>query len=145
MTVLRFESAVACVCSCVVAIRSRVRVRSDGHCSAIFPHRSALLCGKGRVCGLPAEYSNYHFVDAVTGAVLSRGTIHLPVVDTSGALVWRNGSVIMARSGPDSEGCALPSVLSSMHVCSFRYGVCLTLDGGDCHVLRFDDWDLWMP
>ncbi len=114
---------------------------ADGHCSAILSHgHCALLCTEGRICGSHAEYNSMgHFIDAVTGAMLSRAAINYPVVDTSGALVWQDrDSAFIASSGPDSNGRVLAAVEPSGRVCRFRYGVCVILSGDECRVLRFD-------
>lgn len=133
--------------SCAVALVSRAVLRSfcpltptrtaDGHCSAVISGRSVLLCDRGRVC-TRTGVGGSAFVDAVTGAVLQRAAINNVEVDTSGALMWRGGG-LMTSSGLDSGGCALANVKKVTFIYSFRYGVCVTRSGDECHVLRFDD------
>ncbi len=124
-----------------MACASDAECAADGHCSALFPQGSSLLCDGGRALGL-TDGSTLKAVDVVTGAVTARGLMGHAVMDTSGALVWREQNehvlVLVAGAGPGSAACALPDSGDHFARC-FRYGVCV-VHGIDGHcVWRFDD------
>ncbi len=110
---------------------------ADGHCSAIFSRDNILLCDKGRVCGSRTTCAVNYFINAVTGAVLSRTAINNPAVDTSGALVWSGNDTLMASSYSGCDWRELDVKGSDGGFC-FRYGICVIPSGDDYHVLRFD-------
>ncbi len=128
-----FASVVIRACSFAAA--GSLTHMADGHCSAVFSQPGILLCDRGRICGTRIAHAN-HFVDAITGEVSSRAAVCNPVVDTSGALLWRDDDgALLASSGACSDGHALPDVESL----GFRYGMCVIRSGdGDYRVLRFD-------
>ncbi len=121
-----------------VGLRLAYTRAADGHCSATFLHGHVLLCDQGRaLCG-QTSFDECYFVDAVTGAVLSRIAVDSPEVDTSGALMWSDSGRIAARSSPDSAGRVLLGVETLRYIRCFRYGVCVAGSASEWHVLRFD-------
>ncbi len=72
----------------------------------------------------------------MSSAVLSDRHYENLIVDTSGALLWRDGdNTIVASSGPNSAGHILADVDGHVFT-SFRYGV--ALNSTENRVLRFD-------
>ncbi len=122
------------------ALHSR-RAPVDGHCSGRFCVAlidAIILCDRGRLFN---PFHNYQLgtrvVDAVTGA-LSTSTYQRLFADTSNAMLWAGlNGVLMASSGPASDGCTLSGV-EGITICCFRFGAAVGVKDCQLHVLRLD-------
>ncbi len=123
---------------CVAQWRRVVACITDGHCSTpldVNDFRSVALCHNGRMISEPS-YGFGSVIDAVSGAKLSDRRYDCLRVDTSGALLWRDGDkTFVVSSGPNSAGHVLADVDGDFFK-SFRYGV--AIDSSEHCVLRFD-------
>ncbi len=100
-----------------------------------------MFCLGDRACATAPMHDSYLIVDAATGQQPhSHYTVYEDVVvDTSGALAWRDPTNALMTSGSfANEGHALRREDVMDNFCGFQWGICVARVGKAYHVLRFD-------
>lgn len=125
--------------------QSHTRARADGHASARFRIAGpVVLCdGNGRFLSEWDPYTEFRIVDALTGTPLPLDGGTCAVTDTSGALLWRAGNMLVVRGDASGPSGGVPLAERWMTMCDgFRFGVCVVrAPNHELCVLRFHAGD----